>query len=140
MPREALLARALVELADTLVADFDVVELLTLLADRCVEVLEVGAAGLMLAGPDAELRVMASSSEAMRVLELFELQSKEGPCLDCYLSGKPVVDQDLAGCQRSLAPVRRRGARRRLSLSPGAALAMAGHRHWRSQPVPRRAR
>ena len=97
MPREALLARALVELADTLVADFDVVELLTLLADRCVEVLEVGAAGLMLAGPDAELRVMASSSEAMRVLELFELQSKEGPCLDCYLSGKPVVDQDLAG-------------------------------------------
>jgi transcriptional regulator with GAF, ATPase, and Fis domain len=96
MPREALLARTLVELADTLVADFDVVELLTLLADRCVEVLEVGAAGLMLAGPDGELRVMASSSEAMRVLELFELQSKEGPCLDCYLAGKPVVDQDLA--------------------------------------------
>ena len=67
MSREALLARTLVELADTLVADFDVVELLTLLADRCVEVLEVGAAGLMLAGPDGELRVMASSSEAMRV-------------------------------------------------------------------------
>ncbi len=96
VPREALLARTLVELADTLVADFDVVELLTLLADRCVEVLEVGAAGLMLAGPDGELRVMASSSEAMRVLELFELQSKEGPCLDCYLSGKAVVDRDLA--------------------------------------------
>ena len=96
MPREALLTRTLVELADTLVADFDVVELLTLLADRCVEVLEVGAAGLMLAGPDGELRVMASSSEAMRVLELFELQSREGPCLDCYRSGRPVMDQDLA--------------------------------------------
>ncbi len=95
-PREALLARTLVELADTLVADFDVVELLTLLADRCVELLEVGAAGLMLAGPDGELRVMASSSETMRVLELFELQSKEGPCLDCYRSGKPVTGQDLA--------------------------------------------
>ena len=95
-PREALLARALVELADTLVADFDVVELLTLLADRCVEVLDVAAAGLMLAGPDGDLRVMASSSEAMRVLELFELQSKEGPCPDCYLSGKPVINQDLA--------------------------------------------
>ena len=53
VPRETLLARALVELADTLVADFDVVELLTRLADRCVEVLEVGAAGLMLAGPTA---------------------------------------------------------------------------------------
>ena len=96
MPREALLARTLVELADTLVADFDVVELLTLLADRCVELLEVGAAGLMLAGPDGELRVMASSSEAMRVLELFELQSREGPCLECYRSGRPVMDQDLA--------------------------------------------
>jgi len=96
VPREALLARALVELADTLVADFDVVELLTRLADRCVDVLGVGAAGLMLAGPDGELRVMASSSEATRVLELFELQAKEGPCLDCYQSGKPVMQQDLA--------------------------------------------
>jgi len=96
VPREALLARTLVELADTLVADFDVVELLTRLTDRCVEVLDVAAAGLMLAGPDGELRVMASSSEAMRVLELFELQAKEGPCLDCYRSGKPIVDHDLA--------------------------------------------
>jgi GAF domain-containing protein len=92
-----LLARTLVELADNLVADFDVVELLTRLADRCVEVLEVGAAGLMLAGPDGELRVMASSSEAMRVLELFELQAEEGPCLDCYRSGVPVSEEDLAG-------------------------------------------
>jgi GAF domain-containing protein len=96
VPREAMLARTLVELADTLVADFDVVELLTRLTDRCVEVLEVGAAGLMLAGPDGELRVMASSSEAMRVLELFELQAKEGPCLECYRSGKAVMDRDLA--------------------------------------------
>ena len=71
-------------------------ELLTLLADRCVEVLDVAAAGLMLAGPDGDLRVMASSSEAMRVLELFELQSKDGPCPDCYLSGEPVINQDLA--------------------------------------------
>jgi GAF domain-containing protein len=85
-----------VELADTLVADFDVVELLTRLADRCVDVLGVSAAGLMLAGPDANLRVMASSSEAMRLLELFELQAEEGPCLDCYRAGQPVVNQDLA--------------------------------------------
>ena len=96
MPREAVLARTLVELADTLVADFDVVDLLTLLTDRCVEVLDVGAAGLMLVAPEGDLRVMASSSEAMRVLELFELQSQEGPCLDCYRSGEPVVNQDLA--------------------------------------------
>jgi len=96
MSREAMLARTFVEMADTLVADFDVVELLTLLADRCVDVLDVGAAGLMLVAPDGDLRVMASSSEAMRMLELFELQSHEGPCLDCYRTGQPVVNQDLA--------------------------------------------
>lgn len=96
MLRETILARTLVELADTLVDDFDVVELLTLLTDRCVEVLDVAAAGIMLAAPDGDLRVIASSSEAMRMLELFELQSQEGPCLDCYRAGQPVVSQDLA--------------------------------------------
>ena len=95
MPRESLLAQTLVELADTLVDDFDVVELLTLLADRCVDVIDVAAAGLMLANRDGELRVLASSSEAMRVLELFEAQADEGPCVDCYRSGKPVVNQKL---------------------------------------------
>jgi GAF domain-containing protein len=96
MPKQTLFTRTLVELADTLVADFDVVELLTRLADRCVDVLGVSAAGLMLAGPDGNLRVMASSSEAMRVLELFELQSREGPCLDCYRTGRPVMQPELA--------------------------------------------
>jgi GAF domain-containing protein len=95
-PREAMLAQTFVELADTLVDDFDVVELLTLLADRCVDVLHVGAAGLMLVAPDGDLRVLASSSEAMRVLELFELQAHEGPCVDCYRTGRPVVNRDLA--------------------------------------------
>lgn len=96
MPRETMLARTLVELADTLVADFDVVDLLTLLAYRCVDVLDVGAAGLMLVGPDGHLRVMASSSEAMRVLELFEIQAQEGPCLDCHRTGERVVSADLS--------------------------------------------
>jgi hypothetical protein len=96
MPREAMLARTLVELADTLVEDFDVVDLLTLLTDRCVEVLDVAAAGLMLAYPGGELRVMASSSDAMRLLELYELQSEEGPCTDCYRTGEPIVNHRLA--------------------------------------------
>lgn len=96
MSRERLLARTLVDLADTLVDDFDMVELLTRLTDGCVDVLDVGAAGLMLTAPDGALRVMASSSEAMRVLELLELQAQEGPCLDCFRSGEPVVNQDLA--------------------------------------------
>jgi GAF domain-containing protein len=96
MSREGLLARTLVELADTLTGDFDVVELLTLLADRCVDVLDVAAAGIMLVAPDGNLRVMASSSEAMRLLELFELQAQEGPCLDSYRTGLPVLNHDLA--------------------------------------------
>lgn len=96
MTREAQLARTLVELADTLVADFDVVDLLTLLADRCVEVLDVDAAGLLLAAPEGELRVIASSSPRVRGLELFELQAQEGPCLDCYRTGVPVLNEDLS--------------------------------------------
>ena len=96
MAREALLAHTLVELADTVVQDFDVVELLTMLADRCVEVLDVAAAGVMLAYPGGDLRVLASSSEAMRLLELFELQSEEGPSLDCYRTGEPIVNHRLA--------------------------------------------
>lgn len=96
MTREARLAQALVELADNLVDDFDIVDLLTTLSDRCVEVLDIAAAGIMLAGADGELRVITSSSEAMRVVELFELQSHQGPCLDCYVSGTTVTSDDLA--------------------------------------------
>ena len=92
--------RTLVELADSLVDDFDVVELLNTLTDGCVDVLDVSAAGLMLVAPTGGLRVMAASSDAMRVLELFELQSQEGPCLDCYHSATPVTSADLASEER----------------------------------------
>jgi GAF domain-containing protein len=98
--RESLLTRTFVELADTLVDEFDVVELLTTLADRCVAVLDVSAAGLMLISPEGDLRAVASSSEAMRMVELFELQSQEGPCLDCYRSRQPVLNQHLGDVER----------------------------------------
>ena len=97
--REALLARTFVDLVDTLVDDFDVVELLTLVADRCVEVLDVSAAGLMLVAPEGDLRVVAFSSEAVRVVELFELQAEEGPCLDAYRTGSAIVNQNLTKVQ-----------------------------------------
>jgi GAF domain-containing protein len=96
MTREAVLARTMVELADNLVEDFDIVELLTMLSDRCVVVLDIAASGIMLAPPDGQLRVMTSSSEAMHVVELFEVQAQEGPCLDCSRNGRPVVNEDLA--------------------------------------------
>jgi GAF domain-containing protein len=106
--RDVLLARTFVDLVDTLVEDFDVVELLTLVADRCVEVLDVSAAGLMLVAPEGDLRVVAFSSEAVRLVELFELQSEEGPCLDAFRTGSAIVNQNLAevhGRWPNFAPV-----------------------------------
>ena len=139
MQNEPMLIRTLVELADTLVDDFDVVDLLTLLSDRCVEVLDVSAAGIMLVAAEGDLRVIASSSEAMRIVELFELQSDEGPCVDCFRTGVPVVNQDLDG-RRPLAPLRRGGHRGRLRFGACAADAPAGLRHRRAEPVPSRRR
>ena len=95
MAREADVVRSLVEMADTLVEDFDVVDLLTGLADRCVSLLGVSAAGVMLASPAGRLGLVASSSEAMRLLELFELQAQEGPCLDAFRTGDRVGPENL---------------------------------------------
>jgi hypothetical protein len=79
-----------VELTDTMVAGFDVIEFLHVLTDRSVQLLDVSAAGLLLADPRGELRVVAAFSEAARLLELFQLQNDQGPCLDCFPAGSPV--------------------------------------------------
>jgi transcriptional regulator with GAF, ATPase, and Fis domain len=90
-----LLAETFVELTDTMVADFDVIDFLHVLTDRSVQLLDVSAAGLLLADPRGELRVVAASSEAARLLELFQIQNDQGPCLDCYRTGEPVEADDL---------------------------------------------
>jgi hypothetical protein len=95
MSRERALAEAFVEAADTLVADFDVIDFLHTLAERCVQLLDVDAAGLMLADQSGQLHATAASSENARLLELFELQSDAGPCVDCFKTGAPVVNADL---------------------------------------------
>jgi transcriptional regulator with GAF, ATPase, and Fis domain len=92
----ALLSDTFVELTDTMVAGFDVIDFLHVLTDRSVQLLDVSAAGLLLADPRGELRVVAASSEAARLLELFQIQNDEGPCLDCFRSGQPVQVADLA--------------------------------------------
>ncbi|CAG4906617.1 GAF and ANTAR domain-containing protein [Acidithrix sp. C25] len=96
MSRESLIVSTLVELADNLVDSFDIINILTTLSDRCVEALEVDAAGVLLASPGGELQFVASSSESMRVLELFQIQTNEGPCMDCYRSGVAVVNVALS--------------------------------------------
>jgi GAF domain-containing protein len=92
-----LLSDTFVDLADTMVADFDVIDFLHLLTDRSVALLAASAAGVMLADPRGQLRVAAASSEEAGLLELFQLQNDQGPCLDCFRTGRPVTAADLAG-------------------------------------------
>ena len=84
------------ELADSLVDDFDVVDLMVLLVERCVELFDASAAGLLLADLNGTLCVVAATSEAMGTVELFQVQNDEGPCRDCYHSGAAVNVGDLA--------------------------------------------
>ena len=96
MTREHRLTQVFIELADTLVADFDLVDFLSGLAEATVELLDVDAAGLMLTDDDGVLHVLASSDDQAELLELFELQHHQGPCPECFETGTPVVNVDLA--------------------------------------------
>lgn len=93
--RERMLAEAFVELADTLVDDFDVVDFLHQVTVRCAQVLGVSAAGVLLADQRGALRVVAASTEQTRLLELLQLQTDEGPCPECFHTGRPVAVADL---------------------------------------------
>lgn len=95
-PRETLVLEAVVSVVDSLLDDFDVVELLTELTEQCADLLDVESVGLLLADPRRQLHLMAATSEAARDLEILQLQAEEGPCLDCFISGAPVSVADLA--------------------------------------------
>src|SRR5918995_2989650 len=95
MAREQRLTEVFVELADTLVEEFDLVEFLQTLTERCVELVDTDAAGLMLDDQRGRLQVVAYTDESARLLELFELQKAEGPCLDCFASGRAIANVDL---------------------------------------------
>lgn len=94
--REVAIVDAFVYLSDTLVADYDVIEFLHFLTERCVEFSAGDEAAVMLAAPSGHLQAVASSSERSRLLELFELQNEDGPCLDAYRSGRVVSSADLS--------------------------------------------
>ena len=87
--------KAFVDILDILVNDFDIIEVLTRLTSDCVEVLHIDAAGILLADTRKVLRIVGASSEQIQLLELFQLQNEQGPCLDCFTTGKAVSAPDL---------------------------------------------
>ena len=97
---QPILSDVFIELADTLVDDFDVLEFLHTLTERCVDLLSVTAAGLLVTDGAGMLRVVAASSERTRLLELFQLQTDEGPCVDCFRTATAVSVKDLATAGR----------------------------------------
>lgn len=96
MDRYERLANAFVGLADTLVADYDVIELAQQLIDTTMTLLPIAAAGILLGDSSGELHVFASSSEETRLLELLQVEADVGPCLEAYRGGQPVLVDDLS--------------------------------------------
>lgn len=95
MDESQRLAQVFVELADTLTDNFDVVDFLQTLTDRCVELLGVDASGLMLTDQRGGLRLIAATMERARLLELFALQVQDGPCLECFDTGEAITNVEL---------------------------------------------
>jgi len=89
---EQRMAKVFVELADTLIDEFDIVDFLTMLTDRCVEVLHVESSGLMLTDEAGRLQLLAGTSQSSRELELFELQVDQGPCVDAFTTGQALTN------------------------------------------------
>jgi GAF domain-containing protein len=89
------LAEVLVEVADTLVDEFDLIEFLHMVTGHTSEVANADAAGILLADHHGRLQLMAATDGRTTMLELFQLQAHEGPCQDCFRKGHPVIEVDL---------------------------------------------
>lgn len=93
--REQDIIGSFIRMADRLIADVDVLDLTTELAEDCARLLDIAAVGLLLADAGGVLHLLAATSEEARKLEVFQLQRDEGPCLDCYQTGEQVSVPDL---------------------------------------------
>jgi GAF domain-containing protein len=142
--RETLLIEAFVGLADTMIDDYDVIDLLDRLVGYSVELLTADAAGILLADAGGDLRVVASSNEQSDWMELMQLQADEGPCLECFRTGAPVSIGDLAEAverwPQFVTAVEDRGAYRSVHALPmrlrGDAIGTLNLFHQRPGPLP----
>lgn len=89
------LAQVFVEVADTLVDEFDLIEFLQMVSSHTSELVDARAAGLLLANNKGHLQLMAASDERAQMIELFQVQAREGPCQDCFRQARPIVNADL---------------------------------------------
>lgn len=94
--RETLLVRTFVTLADSLVADYDMIDLLQILVDRCTALFDAAAAGIILGPDDRHLEVIVSTGEASRSIGLMQLQTGEGPCVEAVTTGRVVSVENMA--------------------------------------------
>lgn len=95
MTREQRVTEIFVEVADSLIDDFDLIDFLQQLSVRCMELIDVAAVGILLANPNDTLQTIAASDEHTRLLELFATQYDQGPCVECYKSGTARTNIDL---------------------------------------------
>ncbi|MFI9231669.1 GAF and ANTAR domain-containing protein [Streptomyces rimosus] len=94
--REMRVSAAFIDLADTLVSDFEPADFLCRVTEHCMNLLEIGDAGVMLAAHDGPLRLVAASSERVRLVELFELDASEGPCCTAFRQATAIDHTNLA--------------------------------------------
>jgi GAF domain-containing protein len=89
------LARVFVEVADTLIDEFDLIDFMHMIAERTADLIGAPAVGLLLADQHGRLEFLAASNENTKLLELFQVQNHEGPCLDAFRTATPIINADL---------------------------------------------
>jgi GAF domain-containing protein len=83
-------------MADTLTANYDVVDLLHTLVVECTMIVAATAGGLMLADSSGRLQLLASTDESAELVEVMQLAAGAGPCVDCFTSGTSVSVPNIA--------------------------------------------
>ncbi|MCU1579960.1 MAG: transcriptional regulator [Rhodoglobus sp.] len=95
LSREERITAAFVTVADTLIDDYDVIDLLHTLVEECTSILDVNAGGLVLADESGALQLIASTSEKADFVEVMQLNAGIGPCIQCFTTGLAVAVGDI---------------------------------------------